>query len=63
MLVQVQVVDRLQNLVREFGERYPAVQPAGDNILGQHRVDAEVFAEIAQELNYVNILGPVVVVD
>ena len=63
ILEKVQEVHRLQNLVSEFREGNTGVQAAGYDIFSQHRVDIEVLAEVAQEIQQCQIFGPVIVVD
>ncbi|MNJ39096.1 hypothetical protein D3C77_339610 [compost metagenome] len=58
----MQVIHRLQNLIREFRERNPGIQAACYNIFGQHRVDAEILPIIPQKIYYVQLMRPIVVV-
>ena len=56
-------VDGLEDLVREFRERNARIQSGCDDILGQHRVDIEKLAVIAEEVQKGNLGQPVIVVD
>ena len=51
--VQLQVVHALQDLVAELGEADPrvAVEASGHRVLGQHRAQAVVLADVAQEVD------------
>ena len=52
VLVQPEVVVGLQQHVAELGERDPvlALEARLDRLLGQHLVDRDVLADVAQEL-------------
>jgi len=63
--VQLQEVDRLHQHVVEFeeGHRLLALEPQLDRVEGQHPVDREVHAVVAQELHVAELAQPRVVVD
>ncbi len=63
--VQAQEVVGLQQHVAELGERQAllALQPRLDRVLGRHVVDGEVLADVAQELDQVELAQPVGVVE
>ncbi len=63
--VQLQVVHALEDLVAELGvaDARVGVQPSGDGLLGDHVVDAEVLAHVAQQADRGHPGGPVQVVD
>ena len=62
-LVQLEEVVRLQDLVAELGEADARLQPGPDDLPGEHLVDREVLADVAQELDRRQRRGPVQVVD
>ena len=65
MLVQVDEVVGLEEHVAELGVAQPAVGPfqaALDRVLGEHHVDGEVLADVAEELQVAEAAHPVVVV-
>ena len=64
-LVQVPEVVGLQQHVAELGVRDAvlAVDAAAHGVLGDHLVDREVLADVAEELEHVIGVGPVGVVD
>ena len=55
-------VNGLENLVSEFSEGNTGFQTAGYDFLGQHLVDVEHFAVIAQEVQQGQLGQPVIVV-
>ncbi len=63
--VQLEVVHALQDLVAELGvaDTALAVQPRADRLLGDHAPDAEVPADVAQQVDRRQPGGPVEVVD
>lgn len=62
--VQLQVVVGLQDLVAELGVAEPfALQPRGHRLPGEHAVDREVLADVAQEVDGAQLAGPVEVAD
>ena len=64
-LVQDAEVVGLQEHVGELGEGDAVVplDPGPDRVLGQHRVDGDVLADVAEELEDAHRLGPGAVVD
>ena len=64
-LVEVPEVVGLQEHVAELGEgdAVLALHPGPHRLLGQHRVDGDVLAHVAEELEDPDRLGPVAVVD
>ena len=65
VVVEPQVVVGLQQHVRELRERDPvlAVDPLAHALAGEHLVDRDVLADVAEELEQRHRLGPVAVVD
>ncbi len=65
ILVEAQEVDRLDDHVAELGvgDARIALQPRAHGLLGHHRVDAEVLADVAQVLDQVDLCEPVEIVD
>ena len=61
--VQLEVVERLQQHVAELGVADAGLEPAADDVAGQHPVDREVLADVAEEVERAERLGPVEVVD
>ena len=64
LAVELEEVEALQDLVAELGvaDAGVGVQPRGDRVLLQHRADAVVLADIAQEVDRTEPGRPVEVV-
>jgi len=65
LLVQVHEIVGLQEHIAELGVAQPAVgalQAGFDRVLGEHHVDGEVLAHVAQELQEAEAAHPIVVV-
>ncbi len=60
--VEVQVVHRLQQHVAELGVADAGLEPAAHHVAGEHPVDREVLADVAEEVDRGQARGPVVVV-
>ena len=62
---QLEEVVGLEDHVVEFeeGQRLLAVEPQLDAVEGQHPVDREMRADVAQERDVVELVEPVVIVD
>ena len=62
---QLEEVQPLQDLVAELGvgDAGVAVEPGADSLLGDHPVDPEVLADVAQQVDGGQRRGPVQVVD
>ena len=61
--VQLQVIDRLHDLVAELGVAdATGLEPGTDRLLGQHPADAEVLADVAQPIDGGHLGRPVEVV-
>ena len=63
LAVEVQEVHRLQEHVAELGVADALLEPTADHVSGEHPVDREVLAHVAEEVDDRHVLGPVVVVD
>ena len=65
VLVQPPVVVGLQQHVRELGVRDAvlALDPGADRLAGEHLVDGDVLADVAEEGQQRDVTGPLVVVD
>ena len=61
--VEVEEVHGLQQHVAELGVADPGLEPGPDDVAGEHPVDREVLADVAQEVDDRHRRGPVVVVD
>ena len=61
--VEVEEVHRLHEDVGELGVADTRFEPALDHVAGEHPVDREVLADVAQEVDHRHGRGPVVVVD
>src|SRR5207253_6670289 len=62
--MQLEVVERLQDLVAELGVAdASSLQPGADHFLVEHAVDAEVLANVPQEGDGRHRSGPFQVVD
>ena len=60
---ELEVVHRLQQHVAELGVADAALEPRPDDLAGQHAVDREVLADVAEEVDRREVRGPLVVVD
>ena len=60
--VEVQVVHRLQQHVAELRVADAGLEPAAHHVTGEHPVDREVLADVAEEVDRGQARGPVVVV-
>src|SRR5690606_32313241 len=62
--VQLEVVDRLHDLVAELGVADAAgLEPRADRLLGEHAADAEVLPDVAQPVDGRHAGRPLQVVD
>ena len=63
--IKLQIVGRLHQHIIEFkeGEGLLALEPQLDTVKGQHAIDGEMHAIIAQEIDIAELFEPVGIVD
>ena len=61
--IELQVIHRLQQDIRELGVGHPGLESLPDNVAGQHPVDWKVLADVAKKVQYRHRTRPVQVVD
>ncbi|MOA57233.1 hypothetical protein D3C78_1813710 [compost metagenome] len=55
-------VEGLKNLIREFRKRNSALKTACYNILCEHRINTEILPIIAQEVDDIDFMCPIIVI-